>query len=215
MIHIIKLLFPFSNNQRHVFLRVPLCIIQTAAPGHPLQRRSFLTNLIRPGFDDSALHFRLKVSGKPESIFPFRLELSAKVESLQPFRLELSAKVESLSLFTLELSAKVESIPAFTLELSAKVESLSLFTLDLSAKVGSISAFALDLSAKVESLLPFALKPGNRRGLSNGEALMLIDGESNYIGFVSLLNIRLKHYDDILAQRRGRNTAEEEEEYNG
>ncbi len=44
------------------------------------------------------------------------------------------------------------------------------------------------------------------------EALMLIEGESNYIGFVSRLNIQLEHYADILAQREGRNAAEEGEE---
>ncbi len=43
------------------------------------------------------------------------------------------------------------------------------------------------------------------------EALMLIDGESNYIGFVSRLNVLLESYGNILAQRQGINAAKEEE----
>ncbi len=44
------------------------------------------------------------------------------------------------------------------------------------------------------------------------EALMLTEGETNYSEFVRRLNIRLEHYGDILAQRKGRNAAKKEEE---
>ncbi len=64
------------------FFRVLFLVIQIATSGNSLQGRTFLKIFIHPVFPKNILHFRLKVSRKPESIFPFRLELSAKVESL-------------------------------------------------------------------------------------------------------------------------------------
>jgi hypothetical protein len=42
------------------------------------------------------------------------------------------------------------------------------------------------------------------------EALMLIEGESNYIEFVKKLNVQLEKYSNILAQRQGRAAAKKE-----
>ena len=46
------------------------------------------------------------------------------------------------------------------------------------------------------------------------EALMLIEGEDVYIGFVKMLNVQLEKYSNMIAQREGRNAAEKEKEEN-
>ncbi len=136
-----------------LFLRVLFFIIQTAAPCHPLQGRTFLKIFICPDFPESIFPFRLEVSGEPESILHSRLKISGKPESLLHSRLEISGKPESILHSCLKISGKPESLLHSRLEISGNPENVLHFCLKISGKLESVFTLSLGRFKKTRKYL--------------------------------------------------------------